>query len=110
MEISGRGSAEATQTHLKNSNNDSFQSFIYLRVKGQEFHWPAMPETGLSQPPLWCFSRTHMDYSVGAASGQEEAALHPSYVLLSMLYGDDITLENCVSALPGAIIKQGNVV
>ena len=60
MEISGRGSAEATQTHLKNSNNDSFQSFIYLRVKGQEFHWPAMPETGLSQPPLWCFSRTHM--------------------------------------------------
>lgn len=106
----GGGSAEATQTHLKNSNNDSFQSFIYLRVKGQEFHWPAMPETGLSQPPLWCFSRTHMEYSVGAASGQEEAALHPSYVLLSMMYGANITLENCVSALPGAIIKQGNVV
>lgn len=44
----GGGSAEATQTHLKNSNNDSFQSFIYLRVKGQEFHWLAMPETELS--------------------------------------------------------------
>ena len=69
-----------------------------------------MPETGLSQPPLWCFSRTHMEYSVGAASGQEEAALHPSYVLLSMMYGANITLENCVSALPGDIIKQGNVV
>ena len=106
----GGGSEEAMQTHLKNSNNDSFQSFIYLRVKGQDFHGLAMPETELSQPPLWCFSRTQMERSVGAASGQEEAALYPSYVLLSMMYGVDITLESYVSALPGAVIKQENVV
>ena len=51
-----------------------------------------------------------MERSVGAASGQEEAALYPSYVLLSMMYGVDITLESYVSALPGAVIKQENVV
>lgn len=31
-------------------------------------------ELGCSQPPLWCFSRTHMERSVGAASGKEEVA------------------------------------
>lgn len=73
------------QRRLTYNSNDSFQSFIYLRVKGQEFHWLAMPETELSQPPLWCFSSNSHGGSVGAASGQEKAALYPSYVLLSMI-------------------------
>lgn len=47
METSGRGSTEAMWTHSKNSNNDNFQSFIYLRVKGQGFHWPEIPEAWL---------------------------------------------------------------
>lgn len=47
METSGRGNTEAMWTHSKNRNNDNFQSFIYLRVKGQGFHWPEIPEAWL---------------------------------------------------------------
>lgn len=42
-----KGEHEAVGTHLKNHSNDNVQNFIYLRVKGQGFHWPEMPEAWL---------------------------------------------------------------
>lgn len=75
--------------------------------KDRNFTGQKCQKLGCSQPPLWCFSRTHMECSVRADSRGEEAALHPGYVFLCMMYWSDMALKNCVSAFPVAYNQRG---
>lgn len=83
METSGRGGSwQALWAHEKNCNtNNTFQSFISLRVTGEGFHWPEMREAWWFSTPPSCFSTTHREGV--AASGKDGAAPDPSLLRLS---------------------------
>lgn len=65
-----RGEHEAVGINLKNHSNDNFQSFIYLRVKGQGFHWPEMPEAWLLSTTPVVILQNPYGADVAAASGK----------------------------------------
>ena len=76
------GSRQALWAHEKNrNNNNTFQSFISLRVTGKGFHWPEMREAWWFSTPPWCFSTTHREGV--AASGKDGAGPDPSLLRLS---------------------------
>lgn len=100
------GGTEATRTHGKNSDDGNCRSFIYLRVQGQGFHRPEVPEAGLlsaprgaSVEPTWSFCRSFWE-----ASCLRPGGVPPTYDLLGRR-----ALEGCISALPTASNQRGDV-
>ena len=95
------GSTEAMQAHEKNSNNNNFQSFIYLRMKGQGFHWPEMPEAWLlSTTPVVLQQNPH-----GVLCGSnfwERGSCFRSWLCFPPMHDllSRHDLEKCISALP----------
>lgn len=85
-----------------------FKALFIWEWKDRDFIGLKFQKLGCFQPPLWCFSGTHMECCVVAASGKEGAALHPGYVLSPcMIYWADMALENCNSASPLLMIQGG---
>ena len=77
-------------------------------MKGQELHWPEMPEARLlSTTPVVLQQNSHGVFCGEQLLGKRKLLLHPGYVFLHMMYGKDMALENCVSALPVAHNQMG---